>query len=153
MNRNRHGSKRRRQRLRYWSYPQARRALPYVASVMRSVREHWLEAVRHDVAVRRLAAQPGRPNRDRLIAQEKSRDASHRAGERLEEAAEELRDLDIYCLDPVCGEALIPFRHDSRLAWFVYSHFEKDPLRYWRYHDDSLETRRPLAEALSENSL
>jgi hypothetical protein len=152
MNRNRHGSKRRRQRLRYWNYAQARRVLPYVASVMRSVREHWLEAVRQDVAVRRLTAQPGRPGRDRLIAQEEARDASHRAGERLEEAAEELRALDIYCLDPVSGEALIPFKHDGRLAWYVYSHFEKDPLRFWRYHDDALEMRRPLVDALPGKS-
>ena len=149
MNRNRHGSKRRRHRLRDWSYTQARRVLPYVSSVMRSIREHWLAAVRHDLAARRLAAKPGRPDRDTLVAQEEAADEARKANERLQQAAQELRAIDIYCLDPVTGEALIPFQHADQLAWFIYNRFDQDPLRFWRFHDDPLEKRRPLAEVLA----
>ena len=68
MNRNRHGAKRRRQRIRLWDYASARGVVPYVASIMASIREHWLEAVGHDLRVRRLVTSTGRPNRDRLVA-------------------------------------------------------------------------------------
>ena len=57
-----------------------------------------------------------------------------------------LQAIDVYCLDPIQGLALIPFVHDKQLAWFVYDLFDAEPLRFWRYHEDSFETRRPLAE-------
>jgi hypothetical protein len=149
MNRNRHGAKRRRQRIRLWDYAQARGVLPYVSSIMASIREHWLEAVGHDLRVRRLVARPGRPDRDRLIAHSEAVDGGRRASEKLQAALEELQALDIYCVDPVQGEALIPFKHSNQLAWFVYNQFERDAIRFWRYHEDSLEMRRPLVEALT----
>jgi hypothetical protein len=150
MNRNRHGAKRRRQRIRLWDYAAARGVVPYVASIMASIREHWLEAVGHDLRVRRLAAHTGRPDRDRLIAHAEALTGGRQASEQLQAALEELQALDIYCVDPVQGEALIPFKHTRQLAWFVYNQFDRDPIRFWRYHDDPLETRRPLVEALTE---
>jgi hypothetical protein len=149
MNRNRHGSKRRRQRMRLWDYAQARDVAPYVASIMTSIREHWLDAVGHDLRMRRLAAEPGQPDRNRLIAHAEAVEGGQRANDKLQEALEELHGLDIYCVDPVQGEALIPFKHSNQLAWFVYNQFDRDPLRFWRYHDDPFDTRRPLVEALT----
>src|SRR5205085_5516795 len=99
----------------------------------------------------RLAALTGRPDRDRLIAHAVAVQGGRQAGEKLQGALEELQALDIYCVDPVQGEALIPFRHSKQLAWFVYNQFDRDPLRFWRYHDDPLETRRPLVEALTDD--
>jgi hypothetical protein len=150
MNRNRHGARRRRQRIRLWDYDEARGAVPYVASVMTSIREHWLEAVGHDLRMRRVTKKPGRPDRERLIAHAEALEGGRQASEKLQSALEELQALDIYCVDPVQGEALIPFKHSNQLAWFVYNQFERDPLRFWRYHDDPLETRRPLAEAFTK---
>ena len=150
MKRNRNSSKGRQQTIQVWTYEQARRVLPYVASIMRSLREQWLEGQRHHLAARRLAKRPGRPGRDRLLAHAEALASAHQADERFQEALEELHTLDIYCLDPVCGLALIPFAQNNKLAWFVYDLFDRDPLRFWRYHRDSLETRRPIAEALEE---
>ena len=77
----------------------------------------------------------------------------HEAGEadeRFHDALDELHTLDVYCLDPVAGLALIPFAVEKRLAWYVFDLFdEEDPLRFWRYHQDPLEKRWPIAEALA----
>lgn len=155
MKRNRKSSRGQQQTIQVWTYEQACRVLPYVASIMRSLRDQWLEAQRHHVQVRRLAQHRGRPGRDNLIAHEEAVTSARRADEHVQEALEELHTLDIYCLDPVRGLALIPFAQNDKLAWFVYDLFDTKPLRFWRYHRDSLETRRPIAEALegpSQNS-
>jgi len=145
-----HKRERRDQRvIRTWTYAQAMAALPYVASVMRSVRERRLEAVRLQLQGRRLARAPGRADRSKIIAQEEAAHAVRLAEDRFQEAIEELEPLDIYCLHPIHGEALVPFVHDEQLAWFVFDLFEPDHLRFWRYHSDALETRRPIAEALA----
>jgi hypothetical protein len=41
---------------------------------------------------------------------------------------------------------LIPILHENKLAWLVFNLFDEDPLRYWRFHKDALEVRRPVAE-------
>jgi nitroreductase len=146
MKRDQKGAKRRRRQIRVWTLEQARAALPYLSSVMRSLREHRLEAVTQHRSAERLANRPGRPDRDALIAQTEATQAAEQADERFHEALAELRALDIHLLDPIAGQALIPFAHDENLAWYVYDAFDPQPLRFWRYHSDSLETRRPIAE-------
>jgi hypothetical protein len=147
--RNRKGSKQRRQTIQVWTYDQALRVLPYVAAIMRSLRESYLEALPHSLTAKRLASQAGRPDRTRLIAHATALEEVRQAQERLQEAIDDLQTLDIYCLDPLQGQALIPFEHNQQLAWFVYDLFDNEPLRFWRYHEDPLETRRPIAEALA----
>ena len=134
------------QDIRVWDYDEAKRALPYVASVVRSVREHRLDAQRNHLTAERLAAKPGRPTRESIIAHEDALNAAREADDRFEDALAELNALDIYCLDPVHGTALIPFAHENDLAWFVYDLFEEDELRTWRLHTDPLDTRRPVKE-------
>ncbi len=129
-----------------WTYSQARNAQPYLASVMRSVREHRLEAQNFDLLARRLDRKEGRPDRDRLMALAEARENFRRAEDRLNSEVQELHDLGVYCLDPVRGEALVPFAHEEQLAWFVYELFDKDPIRFWRFHEDPLTMRRPIAE-------
>jgi hypothetical protein len=146
MKSNRNGAKRRRQTLQTWTQEQARAALPYLASVMQSVREHRLEANAQHSQATNLAALPGRPDRDTLIRLEEAGKAAALAEQRFQDALQELQALDVYCIDPVGGTALIPFVHDKQLAWFVYDLFGEDPLRAWRFHADPLEARRPLAE-------
>jgi len=134
------------ERMRGWTYDEARKALPYIASIARSLREHRLDALAHDREARRLAAEPGRPNRAALIAQQEAAHEARRAADRFDEALEELNAHDVYCLDPVRGQALVPFAHGEELAWYVYDMFDGDELRFWRLHTDPLDTRRPLTE-------
>jgi hypothetical protein len=114
---------------------------------MRSLREHRLEAQQQDRIARRLANQPGHADRMAIIAQTAAEQAAREANDRFHEALDELHTLDIYCLDPVASLALIPFAIENHLAWFVFDLFDPDdPMRFWRYHKDPLETRRPMAE-------
>lgn len=134
------------QTIRVWSYDEARTVLPYVASVVRSLREHRLNAQQHELTARRLDAKPGKPNRSTLLALEETRAEAGRAKEAFEEALEELNALDIYSLDPLLGQALIPFAHGDQLAWYIYDLFAEGDLSFWRFHTDPLDARRPLAE-------
>jgi hypothetical protein len=131
-------------RVRTWTHAQAQAARPYVSSVVRSVREHFLEAIRGHNQVEELTKRAGRPNRDSIIALAEAQREFDAARGRFEDAETELNDLDVYVLDPVQGLALIPFVHDERLAWFVFDLFDTEPLRFWRYQEDTLETRRPI---------
>ena len=143
---NQTNKKRRRRILKLWTHAQAQTALPYIASVVRSIREHRLEAQQYHLTAERLARQPGRPGRTAIIAQEEAVRDAERADERFQKAVRELHIIDVYCLDPMQGLALIPFVYENQLAWFVYDLFDAEPLQFWRYHADSFETRRPLAE-------
>src|SRR5262249_55474852 len=108
--------------------------------------EHRLEAVTQHRSAERLAQRPGRPDRESLIARTESTKAAEQADERFREALAELQALDIYLIDPIAGQALIPFVPDENLAWYVYDAFDPQPLQFWRYHSDPLDTRRPIAE-------
>jgi hypothetical protein len=146
MNRKRKGTKRSPSTIRVWTYDQACQALPYVTSVMTSLRDHWIAAQGHDRKARQLAGRPGRANRVRLLAQAEEGRAAREAHDRFQKDQDELFALDVYCLDPIRGEAVIPFIHDNQLAWFLYDLFAPDTLQYWRYHNDPLDARRPTAE-------
>ncbi len=148
MNRKHKKSKAKRQVVRVWTYPQAQGALPYIGSVMRSLREHWLEAQRHEAAVKRLGGKPGRPDRTALLALEEEGREAREARDRFNEAYQELQDIEVFCIDPNQGVAVVPFVHDDKLAWLIYDLFAGDGFQNWRYHDDPLEQRRPIAEAL-----
>jgi hypothetical protein len=142
-------SRRKPQVIRVWTYPQAKSALPYITSVMHSLREHWLDAQRQEVHIKQLARQPGRLDRAALVANETAQDESQRAKNRFNEAYEELQNIEVFCIDPNQGVGVIPFVHDEKLAWLIYDMFAPDDLHHWRYHDDPLEMRRPIAEALA----
>src|SRR5438105_4171683 len=106
MKRDQKGARRRRREVRVWPLEQARAMQPYLSSVVRSLREHRLEAVTQHRNAERLAHLPGRPDRDRLIAQAEARKAADEANDRFREALTELQALDVYLVDPVAGEAL-----------------------------------------------
>lgn len=150
MSRKNRRAERRVQFIPVWTFGQVQHALPYIASVMRSLREHRLAALSHDRKARRLAALPGRPDRATLIAQQEAVREAREADEHFQAALDELHTLDIYCLDPVRGEALIPFAHEQQLAWFVFDLFQPSYIHSWRFHTDPLETRHPLTDAQKE---
>jgi hypothetical protein len=151
MNRNR--PKKEERTVRAWTYEEAHKAVPYIAAVVRSLREQRLEAQSKSRQAQILEGRPGRPNRDLLVAQADVVRQSREADERFAETLAELNSLDVFCTEPARGEAFIPFLHAKKLAWFVFDLFdEEDHLRQWRYHDDPLEARRPIAEALKETT-
>jgi hypothetical protein len=153
MKRNKGGAKPRQETIQIWSHERARAAIPYITAVVRSLREHWLDATAKRETTRRLNAQPGRPDRAALIAHADAVREASEAEDRFEEARAELEALDVYCLDPGNGLALIPFMHDNVLAWYVFDLFGTDPIRFWRFHSDPLETRRPLTQLLEHPQL
>src|SRR6516165_5200905 len=140
------GTKTRRQVIPMWTYNEVQKAQPYLTSILRSARDHQLEANRQDLLARRLAARPGRPDRALLIAHAEALRDGGLARERLVEALEELQSLGIECPDAVQGVALVPFVNEQQLAWLVYDMFDDEPLRSWRYQTDPEEMRRPLGE-------
>jgi hypothetical protein len=127
-----------------WTYAQALSAAPYIASVVRSLREHALEALTHHRRARQIADRPGRPDRATILAQKDAEEQARRADERFEEAVAELQALDVYCLDPLQGQALVPFVHNNELAWYIFDLFDSRPFRFWRFQSDPEDTRRPI---------
>jgi hypothetical protein len=132
--------------LHLWSYSAARKAVPYLRAVVRSVRDYSLEVQQARRQIQQRNARTGRPDRQTLIRRaEAVQDLEHAFGE-LEAALEELKVLDVYSLDPAKGLALIPFGQGDDLAWFVFDLFAPQGLEAWRFHGDPLETRRPLLQ-------
>lgn len=152
MKNSRKGTKQPADTLQLWSFSQAKEAGPYLTSVVGSLREHFLDAQVHDLRAWRLGKKPGRPNRTEILEQEEANWEAKAAKERFQDALAELQSLDIYCLDPAQGLALIPFMHRKQLAWFVFDLFDGDSLRFWRFQTDPLETRRPIQEIPDETA-
>jgi hypothetical protein len=138
------GVKQSRDTLQVWSLNQARAAIPYLSSVLRSMREHALQSLAGAHKARRLAEKPGRSSRTDLIAWQEAEHEARQAEARFQEAAGELEDLDVFTLDPVRGQALIPFVQEEQLAWFIFDLFDNKPFRFWRFQSDPDDTRRPI---------
>jgi hypothetical protein len=143
-------SRKERRTVRPWTYARAQAALPYLRCVMRSLRDHCLEAQGLDLRAKRLADRPGRPDRAGLIARDEAARATEAAQGRFDETLSELGRIDIYCIDPINGVSFIPFIRDDQLAWFVFDLFSDTMLDAWRFHEDPLETRRPIAEVADQ---
>jgi len=133
-------------RIHLWTFAQAQAAVPLLRSITQTLRDTWLDSITHHQRGQRLAAKPGRPDRAALTAQEDERLASDRAQQQFNTALDELEDLDVFCVDPINGLAVIPFRQHDQLAWLVFDLFEEAGLAAWRYDTDPLETRHPLSE-------
>jgi hypothetical protein len=140
-------TKRTRHTLRLWAFDQARAAVPYITSVVRSLREHALAVQSLQRRLDALENRPGRPDRAVLIERDELRRERGRAEDDLQQATEELEALDVYLLDALRGLVLVPFAHDDQLAWYVFDLFDDQPIRSWRYQSDPEETRRKLTAA------
>ncbi len=144
MKRNSKGAKKRSRTIQVWTLSQARSAAPYLTSILRSLREHTLEASACRRRARQIDARPGRPDRDALIAIQEADNAARRAEDNVSQAAADLEALDIQPLDPIHGQALVPFVHEEQLAWYVFDLFDPQLFRFWRFQSDPDDTRRPL---------
>jgi hypothetical protein len=140
-------ARRSRNTLRLWTFEQAQAVVPYVASIVRSLREYAIQMQNLRRRLTTMEDQPGRPDRRALIAlEETKRDLNH-AEQDNAAAREELETLDIQLLDAAKGQALVPFVHDDQLAWYVFDLFDSQPIRAWRFQSDPEETRRKLTAA------
>ncbi len=141
-------SKRSSQKAKFWTYAEAMKALPYVEAILRSMREHVLEANQHDAQARKLANKSGRPSRSELIALQSHQRDAELARDRHQADLEELLQLGVGCLEPIQGEALFPFVYDDQVAWYVYSLFEGGPIQWWRFDSDPTPTKRVVFSSL-----
>jgi hypothetical protein len=146
---NRKEAKRRKRTIRVWTLDEATAAAPYIASVVRSLRDHWLEAAAKHQLADRYDSRPGRPDRALLIAKAETVREAQEAETRYLDARDELTALDIYCIEPTRGEALVAFLHEDQVAWFIFELFDPRHIRFWRYHNDPLDTRRPIGDAIA----
>jgi hypothetical protein len=133
--------------LRLWTFEDAQAAVPYLASVIRSMREHYLELLALRRQLLAVADRPGRPDRKALIAEQEIRRDLNRVEQEYQCALDDLEALDVQPLDPSQGTALVPFVHDEQLAWYIFDLFDNQPIRSWRYQSDPDETRRKLTTA------
>ena len=129
-----------------WTYEAALRAVPYLRAVVRSLREHWLHVRSVGRQIQRLDALPGQPDRQTLIRRAVAVKELDQADIEFGETFDELAAIDVYCLDPAQGLALIPFGKGEELAWYVFDLFAPQGLEAWRFHGDPLEMRRPLEQ-------
>jgi hypothetical protein len=132
--------------LHLWGYEAALKAVPYLRAIVRSLREHWLHVQSARRQIQRLDSWPGRPNRQTFIRRETAVRELDQANIEFEEAFEELNAIDVYCIDPVQGLALIPFGKGDELAWYVFDLFAPQGLEAWRLHSDPPGKRRPLEQ-------
>lgn len=131
--------------VRMWTLEEVQAAVPYLCSVARSLREHYLTILAKDREVQLFRRRPGRPDREALIEEQEAHRGLEKAGQDCQDVLEELSELDVLPLDPVQGTALAPFLHDGQPAWYVFDLFDSQPIRSWRYQADPDETRRALA--------
>lgn len=142
--------KRRRERsrrmkaMRLWDWSEATKAVPYLRSVIGSLRDHWLEVMNAQRQLDRSAKHMGPVKRQQIMDRERCEDEQRRAQAKFDDALEELNGVDVFLLDPVQGLALIPFRKEDDLAWYVFDYFTPRGLIGWRYHHDPIEECRPL---------
>jgi hypothetical protein len=132
--------------LRLWTYEAALSAVPYLRAVVRSLREHWLHVQSVRRQIQRLDSRLGRPDRQTLIRRAVAVQELDHADAQLEETFDELKAIDVFCLDPAVGLALIPFGKRDELAWYVFDLFAPQGLEAWRFQSDPLEMRRPLEQ-------
>jgi hypothetical protein len=118
-----------------WTHAQARAVSPYVASIMRSLREHRLNVLRYQLAARRFAAKAVKPSRDTLVAQEEAAREAGRADAEYYRTLAELKSLGIRCLDSIAGLAIFTIYEKGYFREYVYDLFDSLPLRFPDEHE------------------
>ena len=132
--------------VRLWSYDQAKTAMPYLKTIAGSLREHWLDAQGKGLELKRLNDKPGRADRAQILKLEHLEKDRQSADTKFQESLEELLAMHVFPIDVNQGLALIPFREKEELAWYVFDLFDPEGMKSWRFHNDPLDTRRPLTE-------
>ncbi len=135
-----------------WTYTQVQKAVSYLRSILRSLRNNWLEMQQEHRNLQRIDARHGRADRKLIIERQETSRNFELAKARFDETWEELTSVNVYCLDPALGLAMLPFRQGDELAWFVFDLFSDEGVESWRFHADPFEKRRSLADVQSVRS-
>jgi hypothetical protein len=135
-----------------WNWSDVVKAVPYLHSIVGSLREHWLDVLNAQKKIDKAAARKGLAKRQQIIEDKAHEHDQIHAQGKFDEALDELTQMDVFLLDPVRGIALVPFRKGDDLAWYVFDHFAKRGVIGWRLHDDPIDRCRPLeiAEKMPE---
>jgi len=128
-----------------WDWSEVTKAVPYLRSVVGSLREHWLEVLNAQRQLDRSAKPKAPAKRQQLLEKQTRQDERRRAQAKFDDALEELNHVGVFLLDPVKGLALIPFRKEDERAWYVFDHFASRGLIGWRHDNDAIEACRPLS--------
>jgi hypothetical protein len=131
-------------RLPLWTYSRVVKALPYFRVLVGLLREHWLAGQLARRRLVRIDARPGRAGVRELVARAEAVRQADLAEYELNATLGELQSLGGYCRRPEKGLALIPFRLEGALAWFVFDLYEPSGICAWRFHTDPATMRRPL---------
>ena len=135
------------QALRLWSWSEVVKAIPYLRSVIGSLREHYVDVLAAQRQIDKANNSKGPAKRQQIIEHQSSQEEHDRAQAKFEDSLEELNRLDVFLLDPVRGLALIPFRKGDELAWYVFDHYATRGVIGWRLHNDPIDECRPLDSA------
>lgn len=127
-----------------WTWSEVAKAVPYLRSITGSLREHWLDMLNAQLDIDRSAKVKGLPKTQQLLQNQRHMDERERARGKFDEALEELHGVEAYLLDPVQGTAIMPFRREDELAWYVFDHFAPPGVIGWRYQKDPAGECRPL---------
>jgi len=133
--------------LRLWDWNEVAKAVPYLRSVIGSLREHWIDVLNAQRKIDKADSSKQPAKTQQMIEQQANQDDRQRAQTKFDDALGELNHLDVFLLDPVRGTALIPFRKGDELAWYVFDHFTPSGVLGWRLHNDPMEVCRPLETA------
>lgn len=134
-----------------WTWDQVVKAVPYLRSITGSLREHWLDMHRAQRDLDRSAKNKAESKTRHLVHSQHRLEERDRARGQFEAALDELHGVEAYLIDPVQGTAVMPFRKEDDLAWYVFDHFAPRGVIGWRYEKDPVEECRPL-NLLSETS-
>jgi hypothetical protein len=127
-----------------WTWSEVAKAVPYLRSITGSLREHWLDMLHAQRDIDRAAKLQLRPKTQQLLQNQHRLDERERARGKFDEALAELHGLEAYLVDPVQGTAIMPFRKEDELAWYVFDHFAPPGVIGWRYQKDPEGEYRPL---------
>ncbi len=130
--------------MRLWDWKEAKGAIPYLRSILASLREHWLDARSAQITLDRHISDSSPRSTQKLLREKACQDELSRSQDKFDTALEELAQIDAYLLDPVNGVALMPFRMKDDLAWYYIDLFEPEVFAGWRFHDDPLDVCRPI---------
>ena len=127
-----------------WTWNEVAKAIPYLRSITGSLREHWLDMLHAQRDIDRAAKAKGRPGTQQLLQDQRRFAEREDARAQFNDALDELHGVEAYLLDPVQGTAVMPFRKEDELAWYLFDHFAPPGVIGWRYQNDAESECRPL---------
>ena len=131
---------------RAWTYAEAVKAVPYLRSVVGSLRESWLQLRRAQREMQLIEGRGDRADRETLASRQDAQREANSAQSRVNEALAELAALHVDRLDPAQGLAMIPAGAGEKASWLVFDFFAPQGKQIRRSAEASRERQQPVAE-------